>query len=550
MSVLLAGLVARGSEAGQSKEAPPPAPTGLWAAQTSPTEITLAWGRATTPSPAVQVKTTTVTATTTTTYRVYRERPDGSRQPVTQLSGSATVAVVPVRSGDFGTAQQYVIEAVAGGGSASEKSAASQPVRFNPVTPFNPVTAQQTTAAAIPAAPASVTATQTGETEITVTWTEVPDATAYRIGRSVSPSGFQTFCQICPTGSTIVDHQATGAGAQYKYIVAAYTPRGTSKQTTSNPVTLTPKSLVASGAGTSKGALLVARDLWAAQTSRDQITLVWRAPEPNPALKIGPVSEYRVYEESDGRTRLIATLGATATRAVVPADAAAGRAKQFSIAAASTTIKASPEDAVKFNVVTPTAGERPGSPSPVAVSRTGGGQNTVTWTPVPGATAYRISRSLGTAGLQSLCDVCPTSTTFVDNDAAVPTAYRYVVSAYSAGGEGIRGESPVLDLRQSTTDPKGTLKAPTNAKALATSPTSVTVTWGAAEGATGYRVRRSLNAGTFVLLATLPATEMRYQDTAPNLLQQAPRYRIEALDANGRLESVSVTVDSKTAVQP
>jgi hypothetical protein len=126
--------------------------------------------------------------------------------------------------------------------------------------------------------------------------------------------------------------------------------------------------------------------------------------------------------------------------------------------------------------------------------------------------------------------------------------YRYAVSAYSPGGEGLRGESPALDLRQST-DAKSTLKAPTNTKAVSTSPTSVTVTWETAPGATGYRVHRSLNAGRFVLVATLPATETRYQDAGSNLLQQAPRYRIEAFDANGHIDGIVVTVavDSKTA---
>jgi hypothetical protein len=41
-------------------------------------------------------------------------------------------------------------------------------------------------------------------------------------------------------------------------------------------------------------------------------------------------------------------------------------------------------EAITFNKVTPLTGaERPGPPT-VAVSRTGGGQNTVTWTAVPG----------------------------------------------------------------------------------------------------------------------------------------------------------------------
>ena len=76
----------------------------------------------------------------------------------------------------------------------------------------------------------------------------------------------------------------------------------------------------------------------------------------------------------------------------------------------------------------------------------------------------------------------------------------------------------------------------------------MSLTWSAADGASGYRVSRSLNAGSFVLLATLPASATVYQDSAPNLLQQAPRYRVESFDSAGRMQRVEVTVDTKTAV--
>ncbi len=536
---LLMSLVALRA-AGQTTDPPP---TGLWAAQTSPNEITLAWGQAATPVAATEVKSTTgAIQTRTTGYRVYREGPDGTRRSVAQLSGTATVAVVQVGLKEFGTAQQYSIEAVTSDKTSASRPAEAAPVRFNTVTP------QQTTPnLAALVAPSAVTATQTGEAQITVTWAEVPGATAYRITRAVSPTGFQVFCQLCPTGSTIVDRAATSAGAKYTYTVAAYTPRGLSKNTTSNAVILTPKGILA-GAEPPKDLRLEPRNVWAAQTSASQITLVWSAPDPIPTLKIGPVIEYRVYEESpDGRARLIATLGSTATRAVVPADGSKSGPKQFSIAAASATIKGLATEAVKFNVVTPaTGGELPAVPT-VTVSRTSGGQNTVTWTAVPGATAYSISRSMGNAGFQTLCGVCAPTTTFVDKDARVPTLYRYAVSAYSAGGRGRSGES-ALDLRQSTADPKGALKAPpTNAKGVATSPSSVMVTWTAAQGASGYRMMRSLNGGSFILLATLPATATSYQDSASNLLQQAPRYRIEAFDASGKVQPVAVTLDLKTA---
>jgi hypothetical protein len=72
-------------------------------------------------------------------------------------------------------ARRFAVDAVFEDGAASEKGL------------FNEVRTVATSAGAV-AAPPSVAAEQAGPGEITVTWSAVPDATAYMIGRSVSPT--------------------------------------------------------------------------------------------------------------------------------------------------------------------------------------------------------------------------------------------------------------------------------------------------------------------------------------------------------------------------
>jgi hypothetical protein len=72
-----------------------------------------------------------------------------------------------------------------------------------------------------PFAPATVTATATGETSIRVTWSAVPDAESYVIERATGSAG--TFARVgtAPAGSTQYDDAAVTAGATYRYRVIA-----------------------------------------------------------------------------------------------------------------------------------------------------------------------------------------------------------------------------------------------------------------------------------------------------------------------------------------
>src|SRR4051794_21158913 len=195
------------SGAVQAQSTGTPAPTNVWAAQTSLQTITLVWTR----QPKVQG------------YRVYPVAPTPKRGiPQAPLAKTVDRVAVPVVSGYSGV-YSYDVVALYAQGRASPK------VRSNAVLPVT-----KKPAGDLPA-PASVKASQSGPGAVTVSWTAVTGATGYFIGRSVSPEGFKKLCDICSTQTSYVDRNIT-AGQKHIYAVAALSPLGAGRRARSNEV--------------------------------------------------------------------------------------------------------------------------------------------------------------------------------------------------------------------------------------------------------------------------------------------------------------------------
>ena len=192
-------------------------PTNVWAAQTELKTITLVWTR----------------QSRATGYRVYPVGSTPSRGiPTVEMSKNVdrlVLPVVPRFTGEY----SYNIAAIYPKGRVSKK------VRSNVVVPVTKKPAGGF------APPNSVTA-ETGSGIVTLTWTPVPGATGYNIGRLVAPGGFKNLCELCPTTTKYVDRKVT-AGAKHIYTVAALTPLGPTKRTRSNEVIPTGEG--GSGAG-------------------------------------------------------------------------------------------------------------------------------------------------------------------------------------------------------------------------------------------------------------------------------------------------------------
>ncbi len=192
--VFLAAPTARG--------APPGLPPGdLWAAQTGPNVVTLVWSR---PEKVME-------------FRIFQWE-DGTFKQISAPRSSADTFTHTVRP-PWGV-RKYAIDAVFEDGTVSEKAL------------YNEIRVKEVRPGPVPA-PTSVTAEQTGPGEVTVRWSEVPDATAFVIGRAVGTGGLQMLCRICPTTGRYVD-RAPQPGAKHTYSVTALAAGGASRRATSN----------------------------------------------------------------------------------------------------------------------------------------------------------------------------------------------------------------------------------------------------------------------------------------------------------------------------
>ena len=155
------------------------------------------------------------------------------------------------------------------------------------------------------------------------------------------------------------------------------------------------------------------------------------------------------------------------------------------------------------------------APSNLVATITGPTTLNLTWTAVTGATGYVIQRSNTSGTETNYTSASPaTSTTFNDSHLTANTQFCYVVRANVLLAGGI---SPPSN-EQCVTTSSGP-SAPTGVSALATSSTSITVTWNAVPTATLYYVFEAVGTSTTfaqIGTATPPATSFVVNGLAPS----------------------------------
>ena len=327
----------------------------------------------------------------------------------------------------------------------------------------------------IPAAPTDLSATA-GDTHVALTWTASTGATGYKVKRSTTDGGPYTTVGT-PTAASYTNTGLTN-GTTYYYVVTAVNAGAESDD--SDQVSSTPY-LPAPGAPTS----LVA-------TPGDaQVNLTWTAGSDAATytIKRSGVTGGPYTTVQDGITGASCSdtglTNGTTYYYVVSATNAAGVSDDSGEASA-----------------TPVA--PPAAPTNLAATA-GDSQVSLTWTASDGAASYNVKRSTTTGGPYTTV-ASPTTASCNNTGLADGTTYYYVVSAVNAGGESDNSDE-VSGTPELTAPPTpGNLSAsPGNAQ--------ITLTWTAADRATGYTVKRSTaqgrpytRAGTITSAVTLTDT--------------------------------------------
>jgi subtilisin family serine protease len=141
----------------------------------------------------------------------------------------------------------------------------------------------------------------------------------------------------------------------------------------------------------------------------------------------------------------------------------------------------------------------PAAPTGVAATP-GDARVSLSWSPVPGATSYRVKRSGTSGGPYTGIATGITAPGYTDTGLTNGVPYFYVVTAVNAAGEG-------PGSAQATATPKLTKPLAPATLTAAPGDARVTLTWPASLDADSYNVKRSpIGSGPFVTIASVTST--------------------------------------------
>ncbi|MGD9955680.1 MAG: hypothetical protein AB7V23_06405 [Candidatus Nanopelagicales bacterium] len=376
--------------------AAPSAPTGL-AVAAGDGQLSLTWAA---PSGA-------------TAYRVYRNN--------VLVASPGTTSYVDTGLAN-GTAYSYRVAAVKQNSAESAKTAA---VNGTPV-------------GATPSAPTGLAATP-GSGSMSLTWTAVSGATAYRVYRGGVLVGSPATNAFTDTGLT--------NGTSYSWTVAAVkdnSPVSTqSASVTSTPVATAPAAPTGLAATPGDG----------------QIALSWTAPSGADA--------YAVYRDGT-------LLASTATASYTDLTAANGDSHSYYVKAYRQN---SPASTASSAVTSTAVAATPSAPTGLAAAP-GDGQMSLSWTVSSGATGYKVYRDGVLVG-------SPAGASYTDTGLTNGTSYTWTVKAFKQNSPLSAASAPVTSapVAAAAGAPTGLVGTPGD--------TIATLTWNVVGGASSYNVYKN-----------------------------------------------------------
>jgi fibronectin type 3 domain-containing protein len=410
-----------------------------------------------------------------TTYKLERS-PDGNTwttlSPNPALTGSSTS--YNDTTAIAGTSYYYRISTTDASGTSIPSSLAS--VTTLPATPV-------------------LMGTVASSSQINLTWATVPTAFSYKPEYSLN--GTNWFTLSTQAGTTFSD-TGLAPNTAYNFRLSAINGTGTSALST----TLVETTLAASPTG-----------LTAAAASTTSIALSW--------VPVTSSTGYKLERSLDNTTWTTVTPATAFTHASVgytDTGLTAGTTYYYRLSAITATGTSTASAAVNAKTlsVAPTVTGTVTSDTALALS----------WPAVTGATAYKIEGS-DNGGLTWTTLVASQATlTYAATGLTGNSTEEYRVSSISVTG--VSAPSTVVTL---TT----LISAPTGLVAAATSPTDIHITWPASNGATGYKLERSLDGTTFTTITPATAftgSSVSYDDTTV-LAGTTYYYRLSAISASG-----------------
>jgi lipoprotein-anchoring transpeptidase ErfK/SrfK len=326
-------------------------------------------------------------------------------------------------------------------------------------------------APAVSASPTHVTATATGDGQVTLTWDAVDGATKYAIAEKLSTGKYRNFSTTYTGTSYVVDNLSNGRAHQF--LVQAYVNGTWSPASDALLVSATPT-------GTVKPTI-------SAVPKATSVKLSWGSVPgaTKYAIAVKTDSGYSTYTYKCTSTSYTVTglNGNTNYQFLVQAyiDGAWSKFTSSDLVSVLTT------DMIPRNV---------------SATATGDGEVTLTWDAVDGATKYAIAEKLSTGKYKNFSTV-HTATNYIADNLSNEKTHQFLVQAYVEGRW-----SPASDDLLVSATPTGTVKPTVSAVPRAM---KVDLSWDRVPGASRYAVARKTSSGYYNY--TLDCTDTTYTVT-------------------------------------
>ena len=152
-------------------------------------------------------------------------------------------------------------------------------------------------------------------------------------------------------------------------------------------------------------------------------------------------------------------------------------------------------------------------------------------------TGFQILRQMAGGGFVQVATLGAAVRSYADTDLATNTSYGYEVIAINGSGSSLFAGP----MTATTPIPPG---APTNFAESSATTTSITLTWTAPTGATGYQLYRQVSGGSVTLIATLGSGVTSYVDS-PLMAGATYQYTITASNVSGTGGSANADASTK-----